>query len=124
MIVFIVFFVVVFLLVLGWLLFVRQTPSGPTKEELSSIQAAAATIEDSGFSPATLRVPVNTQVTFTNNTDTTRKLEPAPTTPLENFDPEEVAKSESVSYIFEQTGRFVIQDANDPDNFHIEVVVE
>ena len=101
------------------------SPAAAVSPTPSAIEATASantvTISDTGFTPATLTVPVNTTVTFTNNGQGAHwpASAPHPThTGLPGFDAERgLATGESYSYTFTKVGTWPYHDHLNPRLF-------
>src|SRR3989344_18593 len=109
----------------------EQTPVTPSPAASKSVPSTAdVTITEQGFSPSTISLRPNTQLTWTNNDSEPHQIAANPHplhNSIEGFDSNIVLqKDETLSFTFVTSGTYTLHDHLDPLNpkFQMTVIVE
>lgn len=117
---------VVVVLVVGAVMLFRHssTDNGSGKAVALSENVAEVAIGTNGYAPATVKVKVGQQVTWTNQTANPVQLSADPSA-LPGFDTvEPLDQGDSYTYIFDKAGTYRYYDATDPTKFVGVITVE
>ncbi len=101
--------------------------SKPDTDTLKVTREATVSITSNGFEPATLQIPVGTQVTWTNNDKLNHQITPNPTnkSKLPDFNGELVLlPNDTYSFNFTETGTYGFYDQKNPVKFQGEIIVK
>jgi plastocyanin len=102
--------------------------NNPTNKVANVTRTAEISITKDGFVPATLQVPVNTQVTWSNEDDQSHQVaaDPYPKdNSIPNFNNKVVLKkADSYSFDFTKAGTYTYHDENNPLSFKGTIIVK
>lgn len=124
--------VVIFLCLIGIVEAYRHNRTNPSSNTAApvvtgKIQSAQVSVTSSGFTPQTVQVPLDTQVTWTNNDNASHEVaaDPYPKdSSIPGFNNNVLLhKGDSYSFIFSKAGTYTYHDELNPFKFQGTVVV-
>jgi len=121
---------VALLFVIGYVVIYGNTNKSKSTSSAKAVlpAAASATISDTGFSPQSISIKPNTELTWTNNDSQAHQVSADPypaNNSITGFDNNQLLeKGDSYSFTFQKTGTYHVHDNLNPLKFNQTIIVK